>query len=132
MPKSNYLKDAIIKHIFGIETFTAPNTLYLSLHSANPGATGANELSGNSYARKAFDANTEMAFGGADSGLVSSIVDLTFPTATGDWVETTHFGIWDASSGGNLLYYGPWDDAKTVEADDTLTVPSSNLNVSES
>lgn len=32
---------------------------------------------------------------------------ITFPTATGDWPRAFAWGIFDASTAGNLLYWGP-------------------------
>lgn len=68
---------------------------YLSLHSADPGTDGSNELSGGSpaYARQ------QGTFGAASGGqrLLSS--DLTFdvPASTVAWV-----GLWTAASGGTF------------------------------
>ena len=74
-------------------------TLYISLHTGDPGVDGqtANEVSGNAYARVAitltsgagFDATTT-----ADPAVTQNTNVITFPTATGSWGTVTYFGIW--------------------------------------
>lgn len=68
---------------------------YLSLHSADPGTTGANELSGGTYAR------ATVAWNAASNGTVtnSSSVSLNLP-ALG---TAAYVGVWSASSAGT--YY---------------------------
>ncbi len=36
--------------------------------------------------------------------------------ATADWGTITHFGIFDASSGGNLLFHGALTESRTVNS----------------
>jgi hypothetical protein len=50
--KSSYLRTAMIKAALKNTAFTGPATVYMSLHTAAPGLTGANEISGNAYARQ--------------------------------------------------------------------------------
>lgn len=82
--------------------------LYVSLHTASPGASGnqtTNECAYTSYARVAVARTT----GGFDiSGQTINLHALTaFPQATGGSETATYFGIGTASSGaGILLYYG--------------------------
>lgn len=74
--------------------FTPTTTYYLSLHSASPGQTGLNELSGGSYARQA------ITFGAAVAGVMASTSLQTFPTLPAVPGGIFFFGIWSASSGG--------------------------------
>lgn len=73
--------------------------IYVSLHTADPGADGqtANEAIGSGYAR----ADTVPADWGAASLAVPSVAlnanTITFATATGDWssgADFTHAGLW--------------------------------------
>lgn len=70
---------------------------HISLHSADPSTTGANELTGNAYARAA----ATFAAAGADN-IAENSGDISFPEATGAWSEATHVGLWTASSGGTF------------------------------
>jgi hypothetical protein len=69
---------------------------YASLHTADPGTTGADEVTGGTpaYARKAL---TWAASSGGSKG--ASLV--TFDVGAGTTV--THFGLWSAVSGGTFL-----------------------------
>lgn len=57
----------------------------------------------------------------------ANMVDLKFtncPAAT-----MTHVGIFDAYSGGNLLYYGPLDQPVTTTLGQTAVIPAKSLRV---
>ncbi|HWU23095.1 MAG TPA: hypothetical protein VN088_16275 [Nocardioides sp.] len=71
-----------------------------SLHTADPGATGASEVSGGSpaYARKTVAYTTASGGTGCD---LSAAVTFDVPAST-----ITHYGLWDASAnflGGEAL-----------------------------
>lgn len=70
---------------------------YISLHSADPGATGSDELSGGSpaYARKA------PTWSSASSGSKAMNGTLTFDIPAGSTVA--YFGFWSASTSGTFL-----------------------------
>lgn len=131
MSKSNYLEDEILDHVLGGGDFTRPATVYVSLHSADPGETGANELSGDGYARASIT-NNATNWPASTGGVKSNGAAITFPAATGtDWDEATHFGIWDASSAGNPLYLGELTLPKTVQVGDTASFAIGELDITE-
>jgi len=70
-------------------------TYYLSLHSADPGTTGASELSGGGYTRQA------IVFGAASGGAVASNAVITVPNAGS--VAATYIGVWTAVSAGTYM-----------------------------
>ncbi len=74
---------------------TPGTTYYLSAHSADPGTTGASELSGGGYARQA------IVFGSASGGVIANNAAITIPNAGSTAV--TYFGVWSASSAGTYL-----------------------------
>lgn len=117
---SDYLEVELRKHIFRTGSFTKPSALYVSLHTADPtdDASGA-EVSGGSYARvqrDPLDANWTAA--SATDGVTDNAAAITFPAPTANWGTITHFGIWDAASGGNLLIHGALTTPKTVNNGD--------------
>src|SRR5437870_8328943 len=71
---------------------------YVSLHTASPGTTGTNEVTGGSpaYARKAVTWN---AASGAD---LDNNANPVFDVPAGTTI--THYGLWSASTGGT--FYG--------------------------
>lgn len=70
-------------------------TYYLSLHSADPGTTGASEFSGGGYARQA------IVFGTASGGTIASNASQTVPNA--GTTAATYIGIWSASTAGTYM-----------------------------
>jgi len=121
MSASNYLENVILDHTLGTSAYSMP-TVYVSLHTANPDedASGA-EVTGGSYARQT------ATFAAAASGSASNDAEVVF---TGMPVATvTHFAVWDAVSGGNMLVYGALDASKTVGAGDALSFGIGNLTV---
>lgn len=121
MSISDYYENKILDHMFGNVAFTPPATVYCSLHSADPGETGANEISGGSYARQA------ISWAAASGGSKKNSADITFtnmPAAT-----VTHVGIWDASTAGNFLAGGALTASKTVNAGDTFKIAANDLTL---
>ena len=108
---------------------TGPTILYVALLTAAPSDTGGGtEVSGGSYARVAVSsalanwAGTQAAAStvasSGTSGTTSNNGTITFPAPTANWGSITHFGIYDASTGGNLLIHGALTTAKTVNNGD--------------
>lgn len=80
--------------------------LYLSLHTADPGATGnqtTNETGYTSYARVAV-ARTSSGFS-ISGQTISPVANVDFPACTGGTATITHFGIGTASSSTGILLY---------------------------
>lgn len=92
----------------------AARLLYVSLHTANPGSTGASEVTGGSpaYARKA------LTFGAAASGAASAS-EVTFDAPAGTF---THFGVWSAASGGTFRGGAALASSQTLAAQGTVKV----------
>lgn len=72
----------------------ASASAFLSLHSGDPGTTGANEITGGTpaYARKA------ATWGTASSGSRSLSAAVQFDVAAG--TQVSHFGVWTTATGG--------------------------------
>ncbi len=103
--KADYLELTQLNNILGAAAFTPPGTVHVALYSAGPNDAGTGtELTGGGYARVGVTNNaTNWPAGNPKSNGVA----ITFPTATADWVRAYSWGILDAATGGNLLYYGP-------------------------
>tara|TARA_R100001594_G_scaffold77656_2_gene112240 strand:+ start:1402 stop:1887 length:486 start_codon:yes stop_codon:yes gene_type:complete len=155
---SNYLELEILDHIlrYGNGSLTAgtgagyqpPATVYVALFSNSGGGaataleSGTNSTSGTgnwgyyeinngSYARQS------VTFAAASSGSCASNATVTFPVATANYntagsqgATVTHLAIMDASTSGNLLFYGALTTSKTVSSGDQFTISSGNLTVS--
>ena len=102
-------------------------TVYVSLHSADPGTDGSNELTAEGgYARLLMEFNAC----GAD-GATENTNDETFGPASGDdWPEAGYFGLWSALSGGTFCGGFQLTTPKTVAVGETAKFPAGDLDVS--
>lgn len=117
---SDYLEVELRKHIFRTGSFTKPTTLAVGLFTAAPNdAGGGTEVTGGSYARVAvnpLDANWTAA--SSTDGVTTNAAAITFPAPTANWGTVTHFGIFDATSAGNLLFHGALSASRTINNGD--------------
>ena len=97
MSIANYAENRILDALFN-NTSLAIATPYVSLHTADPGETGASEVAGGSYARQA------ASFGAASSGQVQNDANIDFTGMPA--ITVVGFAIWDAASSGNCLWTG--------------------------
>lgn len=107
-------------------TATRPTAWYVALYTAAPSDSGGGtELSGNGYAREAvtFDAAS------SPGGTTSNTGAVSFTASGGSWGTITHLGIFDASSGGNLLWHGALTASKTIADGDTLEFSIGNIDL---
>jgi hypothetical protein len=137
---SDFMENKLIDFLFraaaltGISTATAaaatgPATLYIALFTTTPtDSTGGTEVSGGSYARVSVTsaltawAGTQSAgstsASSGTSGTTSNNNAITFPAPTANWGTVTGFGILDATSAGNLLFWAALTTSKTVNNGD--------------
>lgn len=121
---SNYLENALINATLRNTSYTSPAAVYVALFTTDPTDAGSGtEVSGGSYARQA------ATFGSPSDGASTTSADIQFPQATGSWGTITHFGVYDASSSGNLLYHGALTASKTIETGDVFKIASGSLTV---
>jgi len=58
-------------------------------------------------------------------------VTQTFVTPTGSWGLVTHFGIFDAVTAGNLLYWNALTSSQTISSGNTVSFAAGALTVTE-
>lgn len=87
---------------------------YISLHTADPGGTGASEATGGSpaYARQA-------ATFGTTTGGVATAGQVTFDVPSGTY---THFGVWSAATAGTFRGGGSLSPTQTFTAQGQVKV----------
>lgn len=121
---SNYLENALVNATLRNTTYTSPATVYVGLFTSDPTDAGSGtEVSGGSYARQS------ASFAAPSDGASATSADVTFPQATAGWGTVTHFGVFDASSAGNLLYHGALTVSKAIETGDVFKISSGNLTI---
>ena len=124
MPFSNYGKGKVYDHSTARASWTMPTTVYVALYTSDPTASDAGtEVSGGSYSRKA------LTMGAGTNGAGTNSSTVSFGTATASWGTVTHFGIRDASTAGNLIFYGPLTVSKTVNSGDTFDFLTGDISI---
>ena len=118
MSKSNAMETGILELVFkntnfadvgdatGLRGATTAGSLFVSLHTADPGEAGTqttSEITYTSYARVAVARSGSGFTVSANS--VSPAATVTFPTGTGGSGTATHFGIGTSTSGAGVLLY---------------------------
>jgi len=121
---SDYLENKVLDHVLGTTSYTMPTTVYIGLSTGSfADDNSGTELSGSGYARQS------IAFDAAASGTTDNTSNVDFPAATGSWGTVSHYGLFDASSGGNLLIHGAFTTSKTVATGDILRVAAGELDI---
>lgn len=128
---SDYLENKLIDHLFRATSFTAPTTTYVALFTSSCSDTGGGtEVATGSYARVGITngtgtfANTQASGTGASSGTggtTSNSAAVNFPTPSAGWGTVTYWGLYDASTSGNLLVCAALTSSKTINSGDTVS-----------
>jgi hypothetical protein len=102
--------------------------LYVSAHTADPGTTGTNEVTGGSYARQALTYNTASGTGGTASMTLSASPSIPIP---GTPTTVSYLGIWDhVSNTTQANYMGRVDIGdETFSSDGNLEVTTLTLSL---
>lgn len=145
MSKSNTFENDLMKHIFqnaaialigdaaGLQSSAAAGSLFISLHTGDPGEAGDQttlEGSFTSYARVGIvrDASNWTV----SNNTVTNTNTVSFPACTGGSNTITHFGVGTASSGaGKLLYSGALTASLAVSNGITAQFAAGALSISE-
>ncbi len=117
----NYLANQVIN-----ATLVTPYaSRYLALFIADPtdGNDSAKEVTGAWYGRKQTG-----AWASPTVGVTTNLSVIQFNPVTGGQVTISHWGIYDASTSGNLLYSGAFATAKTFNVDDFPLIAAGDLD----
>ncbi len=122
---TDYLEDALLKHVFTNTAYTSPTTVYAALFTVAPSDTGGGtEVSGGAYARQS------MAFSVSGTGtLATNSAAVEYPTATANYGTVVAVGIFDASTSGNLLAYANLTTSKTVSSGDVFRFNAGDVDI---
>ena len=121
---SDYLENKLLDHVLRNTAYTSPSTVYLGLSTGSfADDNSGTELSGNNYSR------VSIAFDAASSGATDNTSNVEFAAASGSWGSVSHYGIFDASSSGNLLIHGAFSAAKTIASGDILRINAGELDI---
>lgn len=119
-------------------TCNSPPSTWISLYYTNPGDDDSgSEITGGDYSRievRDANADTLASWAAASDNSVTntgSIQDAsgTVFTASGAWKTINYYGIHDASSSGNLLFYIDLNTTATLASAETYTISDGDLEV---
>ena len=118
MSKTNAYENSLLLLVFnntnisnvgdatGLRGSSTAGSLYVSLHSSDPGEAGDQTSSEATYTSYARVAVARSGSGWTVSGnSVNPAANITFPACTGGSNSITYFGIGTASSGAGVLLY---------------------------
>ena len=95
-------------------TFTAPATLFVQCHTADPGASGTTAVSTGIATRSA------ATWQAASAGSMALTATVSFSATGSDTI--THVSVWSASSAGTFYYSAALSASKAVTNGDTLNL----------
>lgn len=124
---TTYFADCVIGNVFKTKTSPAlPSTYYIGLSTTAPSldGTGVSEPSDPAYARVALTSLTAPV-----GGVIRNDQVISFPDSTEDWGTITHFVLYDAQTGGNLLIYNTVDKPRLIQADSQITFKANGLSL---
>lgn len=113
MPYTDEAKNEMLDHLGTL-------AVLVSLHTADPAGTGANEVTGGSYAKQS------VTWSAAATGNLDSSNQPVFDVPGGTTIS--HFGIWD--TGGTTFYGGnALSASENFTADGTYTLTDLDLDL---
>lgn len=125
MSFSNTFETRVLTWVFTSSSATRPTAWYMALFTSNPAddASGTEvSTSGTAYARQSatFTVSGDTA---------SNSAAIEFPTATASFGTVSHVGVFDASTGGNLIAYAALSSSKAIDTGDVFRIPSGDFDV---
>ena len=113
----NKMLDSTLRNIPYVST-----PVYLALYTATPtDSSNGTELLATGYTR------LPISFGPAVDGVISNNADITFPITTVDWGVIKGIGVFNALTGGDLLYYGDLTASRTITTGTQLIFQTGQL-----
>jgi hypothetical protein len=121
------ISDYLANQIIGVArntAFSGISNVYLALFNGDPGsatslAAGVSEIT--TTIRSA--GRVEITFSAPSTGSTSNTNAVNFGVSEGS-TTVKGWGVYDASSGGNLLFYGPLLPNLSVTTNETVKVPA--------
>lgn len=123
---TNYTEKKVLDHILKTASYSPSATVYLGLSTADPTHDGSGWAAPTytGYGRKA------ITFAAAGSRAIAQTGAVNFDPCTVGSSTVGWWGLWDNSTGGNLLAYGALSVAKGIVVGNTPSVASGQVSVS--
>ena len=116
MSLSNYGEDLLANWMRGSANMPAAATPYLALFSDNPGDNNTGTEVTTSIRASG---RIAVSFGAPTNGVIANNTEIDLGQSEND-VSVTHFGIYDAQSGGNLIAHGALSSSRSILTSDEV------------
>lgn len=138
---TDYAENAIVDQMLRAQASPAfPATWYVALFtSACSDSAGGTEVTGNNYSRASVTAGLTQWAGtqsagsttasSGTGGQTSNNGTISFATPSGSWGTVSHWGLYDASSSGNLWVCAALTVSKTINSGDSVSFAAAALTV---
>lgn len=126
---TTYFLNLVAGNVFrSKQTPAIPSNYFLGLSKTAPNMSGDNVSEPSTAAGYARIQLTGLSQ--PENGIVTNTANIDFAESTADWGTVTHFVVYDAKTGGNLLMYGQLTSSRTVEAATVMTIKTGGLTLS--
>ena len=125
MSFSNTFETHVLNYVFTSTSVTRPTAWYLALFTSNP----AEDASGTEVSTSGTAYERQSATFTVSGNTASNSAAIEYPTATASFGTVTHVGVFDASTGGNLIAYSALSTSKAVGTGDVFRVPSGDFDL---
>ena len=126
---TTYFLNQVMGNMFHTKTNPGiPANYYIGLTATEPSISGENKgepsMSGTGYSRVLLSSLSEPA-----DGVIKNTAVISFDESITDWGIMTHYTVYDAQTGGNLLFYGPLSLIRNVEPNTVITIRTGELSI---
>jgi hypothetical protein len=129
---STRFKNIIMGNIFRTDTSVSiPTNYYIGLSSTEPNVGGTNVTepsSSTGYGRVRLT-----SLSAPNDGIITNTSVIQFNESTANWFTAsnpaTHYVIFDAPTGGNLLMYNKLTTSRVIETDTIATIKANTLYI---
>lgn len=127
---SHVWQKKLLNAALGAVNITAPTTVYLALFTVTPTDNGGGTevtTSGTAYVRQAIAFSAAVDNGASPGSSTTQNGAVNFPVATANYGTVVAWGIFDASTAGNMICWGAWTTSQTVNTGNQFTAPTTNI-----
>lgn len=125
---TTYFLNQVMGNLFKTKTTPAlPQEFFIGLSSTAPAVDGSGvsePASSAGYNRVKLE-----VLGVPTNGVIVNDSAISFDESTANWGTMTHFVIFDAKTGGNLLMYDTLSNSRNVEAATIVTLKKGSLSL---
>lgn len=132
MSKSNYLESKVLGYWLKNETITQPSQVFLGILSVATDDETLTEIAGSNYSATdgggavTAGERPEIVFGAVSNNQIQGPTsDIEYDNTSGSQFTVNGFGIYDAATSGNLLYWGTLTTPKQIENGDSIRFEAS-------